>query len=177
MKNKTKQIFQLLIVALTGTLFMTACGSDEGGETFTEADYVGTYIGAHVVADPFILNIITGIDSTQDGSFADTIVVSSGTDPNDNIMEFTSQLLNGSTVQANISITSGGNVTAINFGTLVLGDEDPIEVTNAQVKASSSIRPSGGNTFNARLNVSGTINVGTPINIPNLSTTGVFTKQ
>jgi hypothetical protein len=180
MENKRKSFLGLAAMTLAAGLFVTACGSDdEGGSTsFTEEDYVGTYYGAHVVSDPFLLNVITTIDPTQDGSFDDTIFVTSGASATDNVMEFESKLLNGVSIDADISKTTGGNVTAKNFGNLVLGSEDPIVVNNAQVKGTSSIRPSGGNKFTARLNMAGSIALGSsPINLPNISTTGEFTKQ
>jgi hypothetical protein len=180
MENKRNRFLGLAAMTLAAGLFVTACGTDDGGgETpFVEADYVGTYYGDHVISDPFLLNVITTIDSTQNGRFADTIIVTSGASTSDNIMEFESTLLNGVGIEANLGVTSGGNVTAKNFGDLVLGSTDPIVINNAQVKGSSSIRPTEVGKFTARLNLSGSLNLGgSPLALPNVSTTGDFEKR
>lgn len=177
-KNNFFKLFAFFTLALSFAFGVTSCGDDDnGGDEFNENDYVGTYVGAHVISEPTLVNIIKQIDSTQDGSFADTIIVTTGSSSTDNILEFTSLLLNGATIQADISKT-GNNVTEKNFGTLVLGETTPVTIENARVKATSRITASGGNRFQANLKLAGTLKSGSiTFPISDLATTGTFTKQ
>lgn len=177
MKKFNFSLLAVFAVALS-VAFLSSCGDDETKSTFTEADYAGTYYGSHLINDPTLLTVIKGIDPTSDGSFKDTIIVSTGASESDNIMEFTSTLLSGTTIQADISDLSGGNVIAKSIDSLRLSDSAQVDVKNCTVKASSSLRASNGNTFEATLNLAGTVFVAGEqiISLSNIPTKGTFKK-
>lgn len=178
MKKFNFGLLSVFAIALA-VAFLSSCGKDdEGDKTYTEADYVGTYYGKHVISDPTLKGVITGIDPTSDGSFLDTITVSTGASADDNIMEFTSTLLNGTTIQADISKKTGGNVVQLNIDSLRLSDSAQVDVKNVIVKPSSSVRGSGGNSFNVTFNLAGTVFVAGEeiISLPNIPTSGSFKK-
>ncbi len=179
MKKLGIKFFAMMAMALTFSFGLTSCGGDDSGNSsdFNENEYAGIYYGKHVVNDPTLNAIIKQLDpENTDGSFNDTITVSTGVDPNDKIMEFTSALLNNETIQANFSKTSQ-NVIEKEFGTLVLGDSVVVTIENAKVKQTSQITPSGGNTFQATLRLAGKLKAGAiDFDIPNLETRGTFTK-
>jgi hypothetical protein len=176
MKKIGFRFMAALSMTMVIALGLTSCGDDDGGEpSFNEADYVGTYYGRHLISDPTLVSIIKGIDPDQDGSFADTIIASTGASTSDNIMDFQSALL-GVTVQADFSKTSQ-NVIRKEFPLLVISDSLGVVVENAVIKQTSKITPSNGNQFVANFNLSGTLKTSTiNFTIGNLATSGTFTK-
>lgn len=179
MKNSRIKFLSFSALSFFIAIGVVSCGDDDnGGTEFNENEYVGTYIGKHIINDPTLNSIIQELDpENTDGSFDDTIAVTTGADPNDKIMEFTSALLNGETIQADLS-KSSQNVIPKDFGTLVLGDSIVVTIENAKVKATSKITPSNGNTFGANLRLSGTLKAGSiTFPIGDLATVGTFTKQ
>lgn len=175
-----KKIGFRFLGALSMTMVLTfgliSCGDDgNDGTSFNEADYVGTYYGRHVIKDPTLVNIIKGIDPELDGSFADTIILSTGASTSDNIMEAASALL-GVTIEIDFNKTSQ-NVIRKEFPLLTISDSLGVVVENAVIKQTSTVTASGGNQLVANFNLGGTLKTST-INFPigNLATTGTFTK-
>lgn len=179
MKKFNFSLLAVFALALS-VAFISSCGDDGGGGggSFTEADYVGTYYGKHTISDPTLLSVINGIDPTTGGAFNDTIEVSSGASTSDNILEFTSTLLSGTTILADISDVSGGNAIEKRIDSLRLSDSAQVDVKNATVKQSSILKASGGNTFEATLNIAGEVWVAGSkvITLSNIPTKGTFRK-
>ena len=176
MKKLGFKFFTLLAMAVAVSFGVTSCGNEDP-ETpdFNENDYVGTYYGRHLISDPTLVNIIKGLDPEQDGSFADTIIVGTGANASDKILEFESALL-GVTIEADFN-KSGNNVVRKDFPLLNISDSLGVVVENAVVKNTSRITATNTNTFVAAFNLSGTLKTST-INFPigNLATSGTFTK-
>lgn len=177
MKKFNFSLLAVFALALS-VAFVSSCDKTDEKTTYTESDYAGTYYGSHLINDPTLLSVIKGIDPTSDGSFKDTIIVSTGASTTDNIMEFTSTLLSGTTIQADINDLSGGNVIAKTIDSLRLSDSAQVDIKNATVKASSSLKSSNGNTFEATLNLAGEVWVGGSkvITLSNIPTKGTFKK-
>ena len=177
MKKLGFKFFTLLAMLATVSFGVTSCGDDGGedGGEFDENAYVGTYYGRHLISDPTLVSIIKGIDPEQDGSFADTIIVGTGANTSDKILEFESALL-GVTIEADFS-KSGANVIKKEFPLLNISDSLGVAVENAVVKSTSKITATNTSTFVAAFNLSGTLKTST-INFPigNLATSGTFTK-
>jgi hypothetical protein len=141
---------------------------------FNPNEVFGTYIGDQVVSDPFLLNVFTTIDPDFPGSFKDTLTVVS---VNANgVARLRSTLFNNQIIEADLSKSTGGNVTAQNIGTWTIFPDAMFN--NTTIKSSSSLRITGIAALTARYNMSTTLDLGgSPLSLPNISTTGTYLRQ
>lgn len=159
-----------MTAAALSVVFLSGCKKTDPIK-YDESGYSGTYVGYHHL-DSVALSVIVG--ASNDFSYWDTLTVTRGTDSTDGKIQAVSSLLNGKTIEIDLSKTSS-NVTPVYFGTInILG----AAIQNCKITSGNATWDAGKATITTALVV--TVDFpynGTLVNIPGLKLNGSFVKQ